>query len=158
MIKTLQSLRFFFIMLVVLSHYIGTSFDFGGECGVSFFFVLSGFVLSLAYSERVSQGLFSTRNFFVKQWIKIYPLHLLTFIIMFALDLRLGKYCDPLAAIANLLLLQSWIPADSFYFVANSPSWFLCDILFFYLVFSSLNKLILCANKRKLLSISLIVL
>ena len=50
MIKTLQSLRFFFIMLVVLSHYIGTSFDFGGECGVSFFFVLSGFVLSLAYS------------------------------------------------------------------------------------------------------------
>ena len=158
MIKTLQSLRFFFIMLVVLSHYIGTSFDFGGECGVSFFFVLSGFVLSLAYSERVSQGLFSTRNFFVKQWIKIYPLHLLTFIIMFALDLRLGKYCEPLAAIANLLLLQSWIPADSFYFVANSPSWFLCDILFFYLVFSSLNKLILCAGNRTLLSISLIVL
>ena len=34
MIKTLQSLRFFFIMLVVLSHYIGTSFDFGGECVV----------------------------------------------------------------------------------------------------------------------------
>ena len=34
MIHTLQSLRFIFIMLVVLSHYIGSSFDFGGECGV----------------------------------------------------------------------------------------------------------------------------
>ena len=77
---------------------------------------------------------------------------------MFVLDIRLDKYCDPVAVIANLLLLQSWVPANSFYFVANSPSWFLCDILFFYLVFSSLNKHILRADKRKLLYISIIVL
>ena len=60
MIRTLQSLRFFFIMLVVLSHYIGSSFDFGGECGVSFFFILSGFVLSLAYSGKIADGTFIT--------------------------------------------------------------------------------------------------
>lgn len=158
MIRTLQSLRFVFIMLVVLSHYIGPSFDFGGECGVSFFFILSGFVLSIAYSEKISKELFNTKIFFHKQLIKIYPLHIITFIIMFVLDIRLDKYCNPVAAIANLLLLQSWVPADSFYFVANSPSWFLCDILFFYLVFSSLNKYILCANNRKLFSISIVVL
>ena len=157
MIRTLQSLRFFFIILVVLSHYIGSSFDFGGECGVSFFFMLSGFVLSLAYSERIAKGLFSTKHFVVKQWIKIYPLHILTFIVMFALDIRLEKYCDITAVIANILLLQSWVPADSFYFVANSPSWFLCDILFFYVVFSSLNKYILRSDNRKLLAISLVV-
>ena len=158
MIRTLQSLRFVFIMLVVLSHYIGPSFDFGGECGVSFFFILSGFVLSIAFSEKISKELFNTKIFFNKQLIKIYPLHIITFIIMFVLDIRLDKYCNPVAAIANLLLLQSWVPADSFYFVANSPSWFLCDILFFYLVFSSLNKYILCANNRKLFSISIVVL
>ena len=157
MIRTLQSLRFFFIILVVLSHYIGSSFDFGGECGVSFFFMLSGFVLSLAYSERITKGLFSTTHFVVKQWIKIYPLHILTFIVMFALDIRLEKYCDITAVIANILLLQSWVPADSFYFVANSPSWFLCNILFFYVVFSSLNKYILRSDNRKLLAISLVV-
>ena len=157
MIRTLQSLRFFFIILVVLSHYIGSSFDFGGECGVSFFFMLSGFVLSLAYSERIAKGSFSTKPFVVKQWIKIYPLHILTFIVMFALDIRLEKYCDITAVIANILLLQSWVPADSFYFVANSPSWFLCDILFFYVVFSSLNKYILRSDNRKLLAISLVV-
>lgn len=157
MIRTLQSLRFFFIILVVLSHYIGSSFDFGGECGVSFFFMLSGFVLSLAYSERIAKGLFSTKPFVVKQWIKIYPLHILTFIVMFTLDIRLEKYCDITAVIANILLLQSWAPADSFYFVANSPSWFLCDILFFYVVFSSLNKYILRSDNRKLLAISLVV-
>ena len=158
MIRTLQSLRFVFIMLVVLSHYIGPSFDFGGECGVSFFFILSGFVLSIAYSEKISKELFNTKIFFNKQLIKIYPLHIITFIIMFVLDIRLDKYCNPVAAIANLLLLQSWVPADSFYFVANSPSWFLCDILFFYLMFSSLNKYILYANNRKLFSISIVVL
>ena len=157
MIRTLQSLRFFFIILVVLSHYIGSSFDFGGECGVSFFFMLSGFVLSLAYSERIAKGSFSTKPFVVKQCIKIYPLHILTFIVMFALDIRLEKYCDITAVIANILLLQSWVPADSFYFVANSPSWFLCDILFFYVVFSSLNKYILRSDNRKLLAISLVV-
>lgn len=157
MVRTLQSLRFFFIILVVLSHYIGSSFDFGGECGVSFFFMLSGFVLSLAYSERIAKGSFSTKPFVVKQWIKIYPLHILTFIVMFALDIRLEKYCDITAVIANILLLQSWVPADSFYFVANSPSWFLCDILFFYVVFSSLNKYILRSDNRKLLAISLVV-
>ena len=157
MIRTLQSLRFFFIILVVLSHYIGSSFDFGGECGVSFFFMLSGFVLSLAYSERIAKGSFITKPFVVKQWIKIYPLHILTFIVMFALDIRLEKYCDITAVIANILLLQSWVPADSFYFVANSPSWFLCDILFFYVVFSSLNKYILRSDNRKLLAISLVV-
>ena len=158
MIRTLQSLRFVFIMLVVLSHYIGKSFDFGGECGVSFFFILSGFVLSLAYSERIADGSFSTRPFVVKQWIKIYPLHVVTFVMMFVLDLRLGKYCDTLAAVANALLLQSWVPADSFYFVANSPSWFLCDIMFFYLVFSALNKCILRAGNGKILSFGIVLL
>ena len=158
MIRTLQSLRFFFIMLVVLSHYIGPSFDFGGECGVSFFFMLSGFVLSLAYSGKIADGTFITKPFLLRQWIKIYPFHILTFIIMFALDIRIGNYCAPTAAIANLLLLQSWVPADSFYFVANSPSWFLCDILFFYAVFSSLNKRILRIDNRKLFSICLVVL
>lgn len=43
-------------MLVVMSHIIGKAFDFGGECGVSFFFVLSGFVLSYAYGEKVRDG------------------------------------------------------------------------------------------------------
>ena len=37
MIQTLHSLRFIFIMLIVFSHIIGKTFDFGGECGVSFF-------------------------------------------------------------------------------------------------------------------------
>lgn len=160
MIRTLQSLRFFFIMLVVVSHYIGKSFDFGGECGVSFFFILSGFVLSVAYSGRISNGSFNTRQFVKKQWIKIYPLHIFTFIIMLILDLRLKVDYDLSVIIPNILLLQSWLPADKYYFVANGLSWFLCDILFFYIIFKSLNNYILnkLGNGRIIYIISVVFL
>ena len=50
MISALQSLRFVFVMMIFMSHfsYGGLMpFDAGGDCGVAFFFLLSGFVLTL---------------------------------------------------------------------------------------------------------------
>lgn len=123
-------------MLVVMSHIIGKSFDFGGECGVSFFFILSGFVLSYAYGSRVEDGTFRLGAFLKKQLSKFYPLHLLTFFLMLGLDARLGRFYDWPKLLANAFLLQSWVPSDDFYFVANGLSWFLSDLLFFYVVFS----------------------
>ena len=137
-------------MLVVISHYIGKEFDFGGECGVSFFFILSGFVLSYAYSDKISNGTFNNKSLFARQFKKIYPLHIATFLIMFILDLKLERYYDIYVIIPNVLLLQSWFPDDSFYFVANGASWFLCDILFFYLIFPNVNKFILNNNTRRI--------
>lgn len=54
-------------------------FDFGGEGGVAFFFVLSGFVLSYGYGPRVSRGEFDGKRFFWKHFWHLYPLHLLFF-------------------------------------------------------------------------------
>ena len=142
MIQTLQSLRFVFIMLIVFSHIIGKSFDFGGECGVSFFFMLSGFVLSLAYGNQVTEGRFRTRKFMLRQLLKFYPLHLLMLVAFVVLDARLGNYYDWQHLVPNILLLQSWIPYDEYFLVANGSSWFLCDILFFYLVFSLAYRLL----------------
>lgn len=48
--RNLQAMRFIFCMLIVFSHLAG--FDFGGECGVAFFFITSGFVCSMSYSKR----------------------------------------------------------------------------------------------------------
>ncbi|MBQ8047660.1 MAG: acyltransferase [Prevotella sp.] len=138
MIKNLQSLRFVFIMLIVLSHIIGKSFDFGGECGVSFFFVLSGFVLFLAYGCKVMEGSFRTRPFVCKQLLKFYPLHLLTMAVILLMDARIGRYTEWYRLLPNVFLVQSWIPIDRFFFVANGSSWFLCDVLFFYVVFRKL--------------------
>jgi len=55
-------------MLVVMSHIIGKSFDFGGESGVSFFFILSGFILSYAYGKKVAEGTFGTKAFIKKRY------------------------------------------------------------------------------------------
>lgn len=142
MIQTLQSLRFVFIMLIVFSHIIGKRFDYGGECGVSFFFMLSGFVLSLAYGTKVANGTFRTRPFLFRQLLKFYPLHLLMLVAFVVFDAHLGKFYDWQHLLPSIFLLQSWIPLDEYYFVANGSSWFLCDILFFYLVFSCSFRLL----------------
>lgn len=150
MIKNVQALRFLFIMLIVMSHIIGKTFDFGGECGVSFFFMLSGFVLSYAYGEQVTEGTFLHGKFLGRQLCKFYPLHVLTFLVMWLMDLRLGIGYEWYKLVANVLLLQSWIPDDGFFFVANCSSWFLCDLLFFYTVFVVAFRVLSSLSLRKL--------
>ena len=144
-------------MLVVMSHIIGKSFDFGGECGVSFFFVLSGFVLSYAYGEKVRDGWLQLKPFLKRQLLKFYPLHLLTFLIMLALDARLGHFYSIPKLVANALLLQSWVPSDDFYFVANGSSWFLSDMMFFYVVFPRLFLWLVSMQASRLRIVSAIV-
>lgn len=157
MIRNIQALRFVFIFVVVVSHLIGKSFDSGGECGVSFFFILSGFILSWAYGGKVSRGEFQSKPFIQKQLLKFYPLHVLMFVILATLDYRLGQGAEWYKLLANLLLLQSWVPADSFYFVANGSSWFLCDILFFYVIFAALYRAINGWSRKTLLTVGLLV-
>lgn len=157
-IATFQSLRFVFIMLIVFSHIIGKSFDYGGECGVSFFFMLSGFVLSLGYGDSVRVGQFSTRRFFLRQLSKFYPLHLLMLVVFVVLDARLGIIYNWQHLLPSVLLLQSWIPYESYYFVANGSSWFLCDVLFFYLLFSLAFRWLCGLTLNRLLLLSGVVL
>jgi len=142
MIKTLQSLRFIFILLVFISHIplCELSFGFGGDCGVSFFFILSGFVLSVGYGAKIEQGKFRTRPFFLRQLLKLYPLHILTMAAVLLLNMRLGRHIEPEVLLSNIFLLQSWFPDKRFYFAANAPSWFLSDMIFFYLMFPLLYK------------------
>lgn len=158
MIKTLHSLRFVFIMLIVFSHVIGKTFDFGGECGVSFFFVLSGFVLSVGYGQRIEAGQFRPQAFFLRQLCKFYPLHLVTLVLMALMDARLGVYYEWYRLLPNILLLQSWIPDDAFYFVANGSSWFLSDMLFFYVVFHLLFRWLTHTPLKQLALVAAVVL
>lgn len=159
MIENLRSLRFFFILLVFFSHVslLGHRFDFGGECGVAFFFVLSGFVLSVGYGGKIEQGIFSCKRFLCKQLLKFYPLHLLTLVIALVLDMRLGRACGIGVLLSHVLLVQSWIPLDSYHFVLNGVSWFLSDIVFFYAVIALLYKKIMGCSFRSLMKAMAVV-
>jgi peptidoglycan/LPS O-acetylase OafA/YrhL len=108
-----------------------SSFDAGGDCGVAFFFLLSGFVLSMGYGSKIDNNTFSFYGFIKRRLIKVYPLHLLClllFLIIFRPDITIRL-------LFNTLLLQSWIPDDSYYFSYNGVSWFLSSILFCYFLF-----------------------
>ena len=137
MIRSLQSLRGIFAILIFLTHYeVGEDviLPAGGDCGVAFFVILSGFVLSAGYSDTINSGKFRMKLFLQKRLRKIYPLHLFCF----AWAVLLYHYFSPITASFNLLLLQSWVPRSDFFFSYNAVSWFLSDVLFFYLLFPTL--------------------
>lgn len=143
----METARFLFIVFIYISHCISesdrTPFDFGGESGVAFFFVLSGFVLSLGYGQRVADGTFSTGRFMLSHVSRFYPLHLLTMAVTMALDARLGQTYSMAQIVPNVFLVHTWFASDYYIHVANGVSWFLCDIIFFYTVFACLYRLLM---------------
>ena len=96
-IAPLTSLRFFAAMMVVAHHYWGFA---AGMSGVTFFFVLSGYVLAINYADCVSTPA-ERRLFWWKRFARIYPTHALTFL----LALPVGGTAA--SGAANLLLMQS---------------------------------------------------
>ena len=117
MISSFNGLRFIFALFVVLCHYILPApynraiFSEGGIIGVHFFFVLSGFLLTLQYEDKIKNKNFKPVPFLLKKITRIYPLHLLTFIIWFIWTLKTTPVSFDLIkkAFFNVLLLQSYI-------------------------------------------------
>ena len=158
MIQSLTSLRFLFILLIVLFHLIGQRFEFGGDCGVTFFLMLSGFVLSYAYGQQIVDGRFRTILFIKKQLLKFYPLHLLMLVVMVLLDVRLERYYEWYQLLPSVFLIQSWFPFDSIIQVANASSWFLCALMFAYALFSIAFRCLHRVSSRHLFAIITVVL
>ena len=134
MIGTLQSLRFIFVMMIFMSHFDYRDirgFDAGGDCGVAFFFILSGFVCSLGYGRRIREGAFRYGDFIWKRLKKLYPLHLLCLLFF----LLVSQTTLDMKVMTNALLLQSWVPDPEWYFSCNKVSWFMSSLLFCYVVF-----------------------
>ena len=82
----IDSLRFFAVFAVILSHWLGSNFivkklPLLGYYGVSFFFVLSGFLITrILWQQRdVKKSLFNKlKNFFAKRAIRIFPIYYLS--------------------------------------------------------------------------------
>ena len=159
-IEGFTALRVFF-MLMIFIHHCDFSYSGGGYCAVVGFFILSGFCMTLGYGQKVLQPDFSWKNFMVHRAIKLYPVHWISLLLMWLLTgcyFHFGpKFMGTFAT--NALLLQSWIPYKWAYFSYNSPSWYLCDILFFAAVFpfimNGLNRLPIKGN---LLVLTLVIL
>lgn len=112
-------------------------FFWGGGAGVSFFFILSGFVLTWSAQAGTTTGSFWRRRFF-----KIYPNHLLTFAAALVLLAAIGQPSRTVPAVLNALLLQAWSWDFTVIASVNSVAWSLSCEAFFYLCFPLLFLLV----------------
>lgn len=154
MIKPLTSLRMFFALCVFLSHlsFLNNSnyeqlfnkIFHDGFLGVSFFFILSGFILAYNYQEKFFNKAISKRKFYIARFARVYPMHLFTMFIALILSFlssnsNFGEYL-----IQHISLIQSFFIDKEVYFSLNAPSWSISNEVFFYLLF----PLIVFLNNR----------
>ncbi|MFJ8161822.1 acyltransferase family protein [Streptomyces sp. NPDC096136] len=106
-----------------------------GNTGVSFFFVLSGFVLAWSTAQApTGRGIV---RFWRRRFARVYPLHLVTAVAALVLVWLLGAGEKPAAGpvAANLGLVQAWVPQVPYFQGLNPVSWSLAAEAFFYVSF-----------------------
>jgi peptidoglycan/LPS O-acetylase OafA/YrhL len=150
-IKALTGLRFIAALAVLLTHYNGESvpgvlysYLTAGNTGVCLFFMLSGFVLSYNYLGQFDRRVEQAVSFFQARFARIYPLHLLTLLLVtpwvlshvdFSSGGAVTHISDPRVALswlANLFLVQAWFSEIPDW---NGPSWSIANEAAFYLIF-----------------------
>jgi peptidoglycan/LPS O-acetylase OafA/YrhL len=118
-----------------------SSFFTSGYCGVTLFFVLSGFVLAINYFDgfrRANAG--RTYNYFVARIARVYPLYLLlTFYFVVRLHAS-GESID--GWWHNALAIQAWDPDVNRAFSFDPPSWSISVEFFLYACFPLLVPLL----------------
>lgn len=150
MINSLTSLRLIFAMMVfgahcyVIDDFFSTHFFKEGFVGVSFFFVLSGFIIAYNYQHRLEENRTDKRTFWVARFARVYPLHWLTLFVAAVLGnyVAASGVMDRLAHfLTSMTLTNAYIPKEDYFFSFNSPSWSLCCEQLFYFCFPFLVPL-----------------
>lgn len=132
----LTSLRLFAAAVVVVFHLdqwgvasLPASLSALGYVGVSFFFVLSGFVLAWGTDPALPAGRFY-RNRFARVW----PSHAVMVGVAAVVPVvPVGRSWE--SAVPNLLLVQSWSTDPEVVFGMNGVAWSLSCEAFFYALF-----------------------
>ena len=139
-LDSLTGLRASAAFAVFLAHGVGflsgaskqavTTLSSQGAAGVTFFFVLSGFVLM--WSRRPSD---TAASFYRRRFARIYPAYVVSLMGGMLLSRRLHTPLDAEHSVPPVFLLQSRIPDRDYYFAINGVAWSLSCEAFFYLSF-----------------------
>ncbi|GHH51030.1 acyltransferase family protein [Streptomyces candidus] len=144
-LPSLTGLRFVAAFIVLISHtgylfYMGAAPEdnhsdylfVAGSVGLTFFFVLSGFILTWVARDSDTR-----RRFWRRRLVKIFPNHLVTLAATVVLMITGGVAVTVSNTLPSVFLLQSWIPSQEVIqgHGTNSPSWSLTCELLFYLSF-----------------------
>lgn len=96
-IQSLTSLRFFAAFGVFL-HHLGllnqskipmvqefAKYFFNGYTGVTFFYVLSGFIINYSFKRHIEGGRFDYKDFIVFRVCRLFPVHILAMFIVLSI-------------------------------------------------------------------------
>lgn len=132
--------------------------NFGIDLGArscEFFFVVSGFLVMYNHCFKpINTNIKTAISYTYDKICKMWPLHLLCFIVMFFYTLKEFSGTYIVKAILNVFLVQAWSPNLDVAMSFNGVSWFLSAILFCYFLTPFLLKLL--KNKKSAI-VSLIV-
>ena len=132
-LDALTTLRFFAASMIVLGHAHPIFGSFGiaqampVNQGVSFFFVLSGFIL--AWNYPVLDDTPSRVQFWWVRFARIWPLHAVTCLMWIVLVTPIeggANFLDPkelTKLVTNLALLQVWVPYKVWSLSYNGVAW-----------------------------------
>ena len=138
-VKSLTGLRWFAALAVFLYHYGNPAWipnrlwriEHNGLLGVQFFFVLSGYVLTLRYFKIR----FQLRRYLLSRVARIWPMYLAGLFLSFVY-LVYSNQPTPLRLVAvHAVGLQAWNPEMDFALGLNGPAWTVSVEFFFYLMF-----------------------
>lgn len=138
-LEQLTFTRFLAAISIVIFHYGGKSFIFNNpnvdfifrnaNICVSYFFILSGFVMMLAYGAKSH---ISPLVYFKNRFARIYPVYFLAILLTLFIQVK-TKTIDLPGLFLNVFMIQSWLPGEFLSF--NPPGWSLSVELVFYAVF-----------------------
>ena len=154
-LPALTSLRFIAAFAVLVLHYrdlLGPLPAWllrgivGGQYGVTFFFILSGFILTYRYNDWFAAGVTDARFWRFQRYrlARIYPIYVLGLLLDTPWHLIERVQAGQLAAagptywaswLINLVGLQAWVPAVPFAMFWNTPAWSVAAEFFFYASF-----------------------
>lgn len=150
-VDSLTGLRGIFILMIVFYHmggYLGSPFSsvlrlpykWGGVMGNSFFFMLSGFVISYGYRDRLLQGQTDFGGFIKKRLAKLYPMYLITNVIQACLLVcEQGMVLNLKGILPNLFMVTTgWVDNQ---FPYNVSCWFVSVLLLCHIVYYVLCRM-----------------
>ncbi len=158
-LDTLTGLRWWAAFLVFLFHMrvfaplpgpISHVFD-QGYLGVTFFFVLSGFVLTWSMRPGVALSTFYWRRF-----ARVWPAHMVALLLAVAVFYTLGpipegsflKPFDAGVLLLSVLLLQGWSANPAILFSGNPAAWTLTVEALFYALHPWISRVLTPLAKR----------
>jgi peptidoglycan/LPS O-acetylase OafA/YrhL len=156
-LEALTGLRFFAAFAIVILHSRGrflpndalAGWPLGA--GVSFFFVLSGFILTHVYPELPT--LDHARKFLLARFARIWPVHLLWLILSMLLIPELILK-GALPFLANIFAVHAWIPRGDYFFSFNAVSWSISVEFGLYLMFPLLIASVRSNRARLVMSLT----